>query len=236
MLSENVEMSIFKTDFKSSKVSPQVERLESLKTGLMLICKSTNIKAGLDELSILKKLNQSNFNCFPKLIDYKMTNQSFQIYMSYIEGATVAHIINNKAKREERLQRIDQIVLSAIKALNALHNEGILHLDLKPENVIIDDHNNVFIIDFSTSIFMNRKEEINHFVGSWGYISPEVMLATSHVDESSDYFSLGKVLLELIGEQHYKLPFDLYEHLLALCSIQQEKRKEIMKDLLKRLA
>lgn len=236
MLSESNEMNIHKTDFISSKVSAQVERLESVKTGLVLICKSTNIKAGLDELSILKQLNQSDFNCFPKLMDYRMTNQTFQIYMSFIAGATIAQIIGNKAKREEMLQNIDQIVQSAIKALNALHNEGILHLDLKPENIIIDAHNNVFIIDFSTSIFMNRKEEINHFVGSWGYISPEVMLATSHVDESSDYYSLGKVLLELIGEYHYRLPFDLYDGLLALCSIQQEKRKEIMKDFLKRLA
>lgn len=236
MLLENVELELFKTDFKSEKITQQVEKLEFVKTGLTLICKNTNIKAGLDELSILRKLNRSKCNCFPKLIDYKMTNQTFQIFTSFIEGLTVAEIIKDKYRREDALQNLGIIVQSAIKALNAIHIEGILHLDLKPENIIIDQHHNVYIIDYSTSIFINRKEQLNEFVGSWGYISPEIMLATSRVDETSDYYSLGKVFSALIGKQHYIVPYDLYEKLLSLSSIQQEKRKEIMKDLIKTLA
>ncbi|MDH8677664.1 protein kinase [Fusibacter bizertensis] len=236
MITESKVLDISLGEYKRSKITPQVELVEFIKTGFKFICKTTNVKEGLDELTILKKLNQSNCNCIPKLIDYKMTHQSLKIYTNNIDGITFSQLIKSKMKKNASLQNLELILYNAIKALNAIHTEGVLHLDLKPENLIIDRHYNVFIIDFSTSIFTENRQQLNHFVGSWGYISPEMMFLTDKVDESSDYFSLGKILLELIGKQYNLVSYEVFEKILAMTHIQQEKRKEIMKDFIKTLA
>jgi serine/threonine protein kinase len=92
-------------------------------------------------------------------------------------------------------------------ALHAVHQQGVIHLDLKPENAILRGDGSVALIDFGFAHAAHQPdllaEEARFGVGSAPYLSPEQLLGTRD-DRRSDLFALGVVLYELATGQ---LPF-----------------------------
>jgi serine/threonine protein kinase len=92
-------------------------------------------------------------------------------------------------------------------ALHSLHQQNVVHLDVKPENVILRDDGTVVLIDYGfahSARFPDLLAEETHFgVGSAPYVSPEQLLGTRE-DRRSDLFAMGVVLYEMATG---KLPF-----------------------------
>lgn len=96
-----------------------------------------------------------------------------------------------------------RVAIDVAKALSYLHHDcrsRILHLDVKPENILLDENYRAFVSDFGLSKLMGKDESrvITTIRGTKGYLAPEWLLELG-VSEKSDIYSYGMVLLEMIG-------------------------------------
>ncbi|MBV9769955.1 MAG: protein kinase [Bryobacterales bacterium] len=133
--------------------------------------------------------------------------------MEYIEGVPITHYCDGK--RMTIRQRLE-LFLSVCRAVQHAHRKGVIHRDLKPSNVLVTEQEGTAlpkVIDFgiakATDQWAVEKTLLTQFgqmVGTPEYASPEQAEVTSgEVDESSDVYSLGVLLYELlIGA----VPFD----------------------------
>lgn len=98
-----------------------------------------------------------------------------------------------------------RVAIDVAKALSYLHHDcksRILHLDVKPENILLDENYRAMVSDFGLSKLMGRDESrvVTTLQGTKGYLAPEWLLELG-VSEKSDIYSYGMVLLEIIGGQ-----------------------------------
>jgi serine/threonine protein kinase/lipopolysaccharide biosynthesis regulator YciM len=126
------------------------------------------------------------------------------IVMQYIEGATLSRMI--KERVFSPLEVID-IAIQASEALAEAHSQGIIHRDIKPQNVILTPRGRVKILDFGLAKIVHvepamhitetesRLTNSGEVVGTVGYMSPE-QLKDVPIDSRSDLFSLGVMLYE----------------------------------------
>ncbi|XP_043725676.1 probable receptor-like protein kinase At5g20050 [Telopea speciosissima] len=95
------------------------------------------------------------------------------------------------------------VAINVAKALAYLHNDcrsKILHLDVKPENILLDENFRAIVTDFGLSKLIGKDESrvITTVRGTRGYLAPEWLLQRG-VSEKCDIFSYGMVVLEIIG-------------------------------------
>ena len=126
------------------------------------------------------------------------------IVMEYIDGKNIKQIINERGSFAEKgaLEILRQICL----ALKAAHDQGIVHRDIKPHNIMINKFGIVKVGDFgiakaTSSATITKSESI---MGSVHYISPE-QAKGEYVDKRSDIYSLGIVFYEMLTG---KVPYD----------------------------
>lgn len=129
--------------------------------------------------------------------------------MAYIEGKPLSAFISRKQQLSERQAAI--AVRKLARALEAAHRAGVIHRDLKPDNVMVDRSGEPVIMDFGLARKEEGREQIRltregTIMGSPAYMSPEqVSGAPNAVGSQSDIFSLGVILYELLTG---RLPFD----------------------------
>jgi serine/threonine protein kinase/predicted negative regulator of RcsB-dependent stress response len=119
------------------------------------------------------------------------------ITMEYIEGQDLRSLVTEKGKLtpEETVRIFEQVCL----ALEAAHAEGVVHRDLKPQNIMIDKQGKVAVMDFgiARSVDVGGMTQTGMLVGTPEYMSPEQVMG-EHVDVRSDLFTLGVILFELL--------------------------------------
>ncbi|XP_049348272.1 probable receptor-like protein kinase At5g20050 [Solanum verrucosum] len=96
-----------------------------------------------------------------------------------------------------------RVGLDVAKALSYLHHDCrscILHFDVKPENILLDENHRAILVNFGLSKLMGKVESrvVTTIRGTRGYLAPEWLLENG-ISEKSDVYSYGMVLLEMIG-------------------------------------
>lgn len=105
----------------------------------------------------------------------------------YPRGDLSFYLSNSSASRADRLRFFDEI----LSAVEYLHSLRIAHLDLKPENVLVNDAGQAQLIDFSFAMFAFAPIP-DRACGSVGYVAPEVLKKCQPFDGmAADVFSLG---------------------------------------------
>lgn len=127
----------------------------------------------------------------------------YYIVMEYVEGLTLKQYIqqNFPIPIETALAIMKQITA----AISHAHHNGIIHRDIKPQNILIDCDENVKITDFGIAIALsaNNITQTNAVLGSVHYLSPE-QARGGMANKKSDIYSLGIVMFELLTG---RLPF-----------------------------
>ena len=128
---------------------------------------------------------------------------TYYIAMEYVPGRSLKQLIRQEAPIDP-VRAID-ITIEILKAARFAHRHGVIHRDLKPHNVIIDDNDQVKVTDFGIArAGASDMTETGSIMGTAQYLSPEQ--AQGHaVSASSDLYSVGVVLYELLTG---RVPFD----------------------------
>ncbi|MEO8029511.1 MAG: serine/threonine-protein kinase [Gemmatimonadota bacterium] len=160
----------------------------------------------LREINILRRLEHPNVS---KLIDSGERDWLVYYVMPYIPGPTLKSALEQRRRLE-----IDEVIRMGRDVLSGLeyaHGQGIIHRDVKPENIILGQSGAV-LLDFgiARAIELSGTERLTRSgiaVGTSSYMSPEQVSADDSIDHRTDLYSLGCLMFEgLAGRPPYQHP------------------------------
>ncbi|HET9105065.1 MAG TPA: Stk1 family PASTA domain-containing Ser/Thr kinase [Solirubrobacteraceae bacterium] len=130
-------------------------------------------------------------------------DDTYYIAMEYLPGRSLKQLIREEAPLDP-VRAID-IALQLLKAARFAHRRGVIHRDLKPHNVIVDDNDDAKVTDFGIArAGASDMTETGSIMGTAQYLSPEQAQGYA-VGAPSDLYSIGIVLYEMLTGT---LPFD----------------------------
>ena len=138
------------------------------------------------------------------LLDVGMDGDSRYLVMEYVQGKTLKEVIRQKGKLP--YATACQIGIRILSALQHTHRNGIIHRDIKPQNILVQSEGHIKVADFGIARMANSSTltKGDSVMGSVHYFSPE-QAAGENVAETSDIYSVGVVLYEMLTGQ---VPFD----------------------------
>jgi eukaryotic-like serine/threonine-protein kinase len=155
--------------------------------------------------------------------DISRSNDQHFISMEYLEGVPLSHV----AKEPMDVPRVLELSRQMLSALEYAHSKGVIHRDVKPDNVFLLTDDRVKLVDFGlarlmTTTSMTRSGSV---MGSPGYIAPEIIEGRK-ADNRTDIFSFGVVLYEMLtGERPFGpyTPFESYATVIYRILSEQSK-------------
>ncbi|MDD6195174.1 MAG: Stk1 family PASTA domain-containing Ser/Thr kinase [Lachnospiraceae bacterium] len=136
------------------------------------------------------------------IYDVGSENGMYFIVMEYVEGITLKTYIEKKGQLN--FKEAISIAIQVGRGIEAAHNKGIIHRDIKPQNIIISTEGKVKVTDFGIARASTSNTIHADVMGSVHYSSPE-QARNGYVDGKSDIYSLGIVMYEMVTG---RVPFD----------------------------
>ena len=184
-------------------VTDQSENFYVLKTPSAEKSQDNNhIESMLMEEWVARRLNSTHLMTAPNL---KTPRSKLYTLSNYIEGQSLAQWMAEHPKPS--LHQVRSIIQQIATGLQVMHRAEIIHRDLRPENILIDDQGTVTIIDFG-EVSIAGLEGVNTdntVPGSLQYTAPEYLLGAAGT-AGSDVFSLGVLTYQILSGQ---LPYGL---------------------------
>jgi len=119
------------------------------------------------------------------------------ITMDFVEGHDLRALLKERGKFPPN--EAGRIMLQICRALEAAHSEHVIHRDLKPQNIMVDQKGRVFVMDFgiARSVRLPGMTQTGALIGTPEYMSPE-QARGENLDQRSDIFSLGVIFYEIL--------------------------------------
>ena len=159
---------------------------------LIVVKKSINEETAKKEFDILDGLKHIN------IVDVYHLNRS-NIYMEYCQGMDLSNFCNIKVLSRNMISHFISQILNGVEYL---HNNNIIHCDLKPKNIMVNKFGIIKLIDFGSAINKLKGNEMITSI-SWNleftalYAAPEIIL-NKEVTKAIDIWSIGCILIKLI--------------------------------------
>ena len=172
-----------------------------------------------NESRAISMLNHENI---VKIYDVSFTEKVHFIVMELINGITLKEYIEQQKKLDWK--EATYYTMQVLRALNHAHDNGIVHRDIKPQNVMLLSDGTIKITDFGIARFSRSETHTitDRAIGSVHYISPE-QATGAPIDQRTDLYSVGVMLFEMLTG---KLPFNADTPIsVALQQIQAEPQK-----------
>ena len=120
--------------------------------------------------------------------------------MELIEGTSLDNFLESRVHNRLETHEAIPIVRNILNALNYAHQQGIVHRDVKPSNVLLDRDNKAMLIDFGIALAMGeeRRSCTGQIIGTPAYMSPEQIAKPKSLDYRSDVYSVGCVFYEML--------------------------------------
>lgn len=151
---------------------------------------------------LYKDINE--FAIFPIFFD----KEKRETYLNFIEGHDLYyHVINYDLELED----VKVIFIKILLILNCFHKKGIIHGDIKLENIIIDYDDNIYIIDWDHISQMDENKKVDLNSGTPSYCPPEMLIRKeTKIGYAIDVWSCGVVLYNLLCKMQ---PYDNYKNM-----------------------
>ncbi len=170
--------------------------------------------------------------------------QGYYLAMEFVQGVSLRHFIEESPMS---YQHALETVLQVAHALTHMHSKGIIHCDIKPDNILVTTDGRVKVIDFGIaqiySKFTDSKQASSLFSGSMNYMSPEQKKSSHTPSFSWDLYALGIVGYELLTKQLCqgkfsieRLPKGVQPIFHKMLSIDSKKRYKDVLDLITELS
>ncbi|TID21215.1 hypothetical protein CANINC_003495 [Pichia inconspicua] len=175
-------------------------------------------KAEVDSLKDLDHINIVQY------LGYEIKDTVYSIFLEYVAGGSIGHLLRKYGRFDEEVVRY--LTEQALEGLNYIHCKGILHRDLKADNLLLEPDGILKISDFGISkraknIYTSQSKM--NFQGTIFWMAPEIINDTNGVGYNAkvDIWALGCVVIEMFtGER----PWSKYEGESVLYKIGKEKR------------
>ena len=158
----------------------------------------------LDEQKALLKLRSKHVVQLYDLIDLQVDGKSKKgIVLEYIDGHDIKH--NEKEKVNDILKNLWQVSCG----LSDIHSAGVIHRDIKPNNIRTNIDGIIKILDFGLARTSGKEAFTHSVIGTLGYMAPELWKRKNiSFDQMIDVYAFGVVALDLLGIEK---PDELYE-------------------------
>lgn len=138
-----------------------------------------------------------------KLLDFLYSDEHFFLVFEYAKGRQLYDIILKETRLSEDVAR--KYFRQIISAIDYIHKNCIVHRDLKIENIIIDQNDNVKLLDFGLANFFDNKSFLKTCCGSLYFAAPELLHGEMYTGPEVDIWSLGIILYSMLCG---RVPFD----------------------------
>lgn len=163
--------------------------------------------------------------------DWGESGATYYMVMEYVRGSNLREILS--VRRALVPRQACELMIQVLEALEAAHSRGLVHRDVKPENVMITIDGRVKVADFGLARALERATVTGGLLGTVAYVAPE-QARGEQVDARADLYSAGCVLYELLTGS---MPFEgdaaqvLYQHLNSRVPAPSDARPGIPADL-----
>jgi serine/threonine protein kinase len=174
-LEEDVAVKLLRPEFVSDP-----ESLERFKT----------------EIRLARRISHPNV---VRTHDFGETDEVRFLTMELVEGMTLRELIDSRGTLG--VAAVLAIAAQLADSLAVAHAQGVVHRDIKPQNLLLDDGGVLKVMDFGVACLAERSSTLTQagaIVGTPAYMSPEQLIG-EHVDERSDLYSVGVVLYECLS-------------------------------------
>jgi serine/threonine protein kinase len=121
----------------------------------------------------------------------------FCIITEYLAGGSLRKYLHQQEPHSVPLQLVLKLALDIARGMEYLHSQGILHRDLKSENLLLGEDMCVKVADFGISCLESQCGSAKGFTGTYRWMAPE-MIKEKHHTKKVDVYSFGIVLWELL--------------------------------------
>ena len=156
------------------------------------------------EISLLSKFSHQN------IMKIETYGSDYSFYLMPRYKSSLADI---KSQLREEYTNLETILFKVLDGLEYLHNEGIFHRDIKPQNIMLNSYEDVVISDFGLAL--NTKNDDTRLtgtsvrMGSDFFIAPEQIQDSKNVDQRADIYSFGRLLYYILnGDYDYIMNMD----------------------------
>ncbi len=193
------------------------------------------------EAKVVARLDHPNI---VPIYDFSEHEDRPYLVLKYIRGETLKARLEKSKLTYKESRHIFRVISSA---LAYAHQEGVLHRDVKPSNVLLEKNGGTFLADFGLARITETSQTTlsgQMMMGTPHYISPEQAKGLGNLDSGTDIYSLGIMMYELlVGDVPYQAdtPFSvihdhIYSPLPLPCDMNPDLNEEIQRALLKALA
>jgi serine/threonine protein kinase len=145
---------------------------------------------------LMEKMKHPNIVKLYEIID---TTKYVILVMEYVGGGSLHGYLKARSNRrldEKEAKRVFKQILEGIKYC---HSRCITHRDIKLENILLDDNNNIKIIDFGFSTCIPNDKKIKIFCGTPSYMAPEIVQKLEYTGPPADIWALGVLLFTILS-------------------------------------
>lgn len=174
-----------------------VYRGVNLKTNQVVAIKQIKLDSRQDEISLMGEIDLLKILKHPNIVKYHgfvKTSNSLNVFLEYCSGGSLRQLykrLNHGLPESDIVRYVHQI----LQGLNYLHEQGVVHRDVKAANVLIADGSTIKLADFGVATKVNSQHHT--VVGTPNWMAPETVLGGDGVCTQSDIWSLGATIIEL---------------------------------------